>query len=117
MAIKVLINIIHLQSVTDSATLHELLWSVQPALFIEIGTFCGGSAIFFARTMQGYNPKARVITIDTTSASSRREACRSGHVPGPSGLDSTHWKELVKAPRCPMPHHIAPHHAKPHHIT
>lgn len=86
------------QSVTDSATLHELLWSIQPSLLIEIGTLCGGSAIFFARTMMGYNPGARVITIDRTSTASRRVACRSrARVPGPSGLDSDHWTSLVKS--------------------
>ena len=88
------------QSVTDSATLHELLWAVQPALMIEIGTFCGGSAIFFARTMMGYNPHARVLTIDRTSSASRRAACRSAgwaknH--GLSGFESNHWSELVKS--------------------
>ena len=38
------------QSVTDSATLHEIMWRVRPRLVIEIGTMCGGSACFSSRT-------------------------------------------------------------------
>ncbi|KAL1528247.1 hypothetical protein AB1Y20_009605 [Prymnesium parvum] len=88
------------QSVTDIASLHELLWSVQPDLLIEIGTFCGGSAVFFARTMESYNRNAKVITIDRTSASSRRSVCRTeAFVPGPSAMESAHWRELTAAKR------------------
>lgn len=72
---------VHTQmSVTDSATIHQLLWRVQPDLLIEIGTMCGGSAIFYARTMQSYNPRARVLTYDTNSnVAYRLKRCRAFH--------------------------------------
>ena len=41
-----------------------------------------------------------MITIDRTSFASRRDICRNpAYVPGPSGLDSAHWKELTSARR------------------
>ena len=63
------------QSVTDSATLHEIMWRVRPRLVIEIGTMCGGSACFFAKTMMGYDPTARVVTIDRKHPSERGIKC------------------------------------------
>ena len=48
------------QSVTDASSLHRLLWRFQPALVVEIGTWCGGSAVFLAKTMSMYNPLAKV---------------------------------------------------------
>ena len=39
-------------------------FQVRPSLIIELGTMCGGSAIFLARTAMGYNEKAKVLTFD-----------------------------------------------------
>ena len=61
------------QSVTDSATLHEVLWRVKPSVLIEVGTMCGGSACFFAKTMAGYDPRAKVVTFDTTPPAQRQK--------------------------------------------
>ena len=80
------------QSVTDAAMLHEILWRVRPSLIIEIGTMCGGSAIFLAKTMMGYNPSSRVITFDL-----QRPENQSGGrkcLQPRQGFQSAHWKEL-----------------------
>ncbi len=91
------------QSVTDSATLHALLWRVQPDLLIEIGTMCGGSAIFYAKTMMGYNPRARVLTFDTNrNPADRMKRCTNFHAASlrrtgaqaVQGLNHPFWKEL-----------------------
>lgn len=52
------------QSVTDSAVFHDLLWRLQPDLVIEIGTWCGGSTVFLAKSMIEYNPNATIHTFD-----------------------------------------------------
>jgi cephalosporin hydroxylase len=48
----------------DAAMFSTLLWEHQPDLLIEIGTECGGSAIFFASLMRQYSTSAVVITYD-----------------------------------------------------
>lgn len=68
------------QSVTDSATLHALLYRVQPDLLIEVGTMCGGSAFFYIKTMMGYNPNATVYTFDANgNPKDRLKRCDSFH--------------------------------------
>lgn len=68
------------QSVTDLWTMQALLYRVKPDLLIEIGTMCGGSALFFARTMMGYNPNATVITFDAnTNNNDRLRRCDNFH--------------------------------------
>jgi cephalosporin hydroxylase/2-polyprenyl-3-methyl-5-hydroxy-6-metoxy-1,4-benzoquinol methylase len=52
------------QDPSDALAIADLLWRVRPRLLIELGTSGGGSAAFFARTMRGYDPEARVLTID-----------------------------------------------------
>ena len=45
----------------DAATFSALLWEAQPDLILEIGTECGGSALFFATIMRMYNRRARCV--------------------------------------------------------
>ena len=52
-------------SPSDAAIFSSLLWQHKPDLVVEIGTECGGSAIFFASIMRMYNPHAVVLTYDT----------------------------------------------------
>ncbi len=78
------------QSVTDSATLHELLWRVRPGLLIEVGTMCGSSAVFLAKTMMGYDARARVVTFDIKRPEERGDKC----VAKTQGFGSHWWAEL-----------------------
>ena len=48
----------------DAALFSALLWEDQPELIVEIGTECGGSALFFASIMRSYSATARVLTYD-----------------------------------------------------
>ena len=48
----------------DAAVFSALLWEHQPELLVEIGTECGGSALFFASIMRSYSKTARVLTYD-----------------------------------------------------
>ena len=52
-------------SAPDAAAFSTLMWQQKPSLIIEVGTECGGSAIFFAMIMRQYAPgHARVLTYD-----------------------------------------------------
>lgn len=78
------------QSVTDSATLHELLWRIRPGLLVEVGTMCGSSAVFLAKTMMGYDSRAKVITFDLKPPQERGAKCSA-----PSqGFGSAWWAPL-----------------------
>ena len=52
------------QDPNDAIASADLLWRVRPRLLIELGTSGGGSALFYARVMRGYDPEARVLTMD-----------------------------------------------------
>lgn len=52
------------QDPLDALAISDLLWRVRPRLVIELGTSGGGSALFYARVMRGYDPHAAVLTID-----------------------------------------------------
>lgn len=92
------------QSVVDSQTIHSILWRLKVDLVIEIGTMCGGSAIFYAKTMMGYNSRARVATFDVlpekdriklcTSFSRKRRYAPGGHTLSMPGLNHTFWTSL-----------------------
>jgi cephalosporin hydroxylase len=92
-------------SVIDSQTLHSILWRLQIDLVIEIGTMCGGSAIFYAKTMAGYNPRAKVATFDVQSIDARVRMCTAFSrkrrlAPGETtlarpGLNHTFWASLT----------------------
>eukprot|EP00966_Prymnesium_polylepis_P233091 5390726-Prymnesium_polylepis.1 len=95
------------QSVTDASSLHRLLWQHQPALLIEIGTWCGGSAVFYSKTMAQYNPRAKVLTYDVVDPFTRHECedsrrAEDNHKHGTPGIRSLHWSQLVTAGSAPQ---------------
>ena len=58
-------NGIHtLQDPMDSAALSAVLWRIRPNLILEIGTECGGSALFFASIMERFETPGVVLTYD-----------------------------------------------------
>lgn len=54
------------QNPLDAFAIADLLWRVRPRLLIELGTSGGGSALFYAQVMSGYDPQAHVLTMDPT---------------------------------------------------
>lgn len=76
-------------------------FQVRPSLIIELGTMCGGSAVFLARTAMGYNEKAKVLTFDIQPEYWRtrqyRAFARRNSASGVVGLESEHWRELTKS--------------------
>ena len=90
------------QSVFDSAMIHEMLWRVKPDLLIEIGTWCGGGTIMYAKTMVEYNSRAKVITVDPANAEKRWECIqkpgsqwyKSLNPFGQPGVQSPFWSSL-----------------------
>lgn len=56
------------QSPTDMVAIQQLVWKEKPDLIIEIGTHGGGSAVFLAEILRGYNPAAYVVTMDPDSS-------------------------------------------------
>lgn len=85
----------------DAAAFSALLFEQQPDLLLEIGTECGGSAVFFATTMQMYNARAKVYTWDIKPLW-KRCARFTGPPPGRrtrKGYKSDLWHEHVRAGR------------------
>ena len=90
------------QSVTDVATLHRLLWRAKPSLVVEVGTMCGGSAIFYAHD-DGVRPARRGVDLRRTrTRATGRPVPPVPHQPGKAelndgvqqGLEHPSWKEL-----------------------
>ena len=52
------------QSVVDASVIQYLLYKTRTDLLIELGTYCGGSAVYYAKMMLDYNPTATVVTVD-----------------------------------------------------
>ncbi|MFQ3680392.1 MAG: CmcI family methyltransferase, partial [Pseudanabaenaceae cyanobacterium] len=48
----------------DFALYPLLLWQVKPKTLIEVGSFCGGSALWFADLMTTYGIEGRVYSVD-----------------------------------------------------
>lgn len=48
----------------DLALYAKLLWEAKPATLIEIGTYYGGSALWFADMTQALGLKTRILSID-----------------------------------------------------
>ena len=78
------------QSITDIASIHGILWKVRPLLLLEVGTMCGSSAVVFAKMMQDYDRRARVITFDKTRPEERGAKCQHKQ----AGYSSPLWSAL-----------------------
>ncbi|WP_272937655.1 CmcI family methyltransferase [Mycolicibacterium tusciae] len=52
------------KSVSDMWNYQEILHDLKPALVVEFGTLCGGSAVFFADILRGQG--AKVLSVDIT---------------------------------------------------
>jgi cephalosporin hydroxylase len=53
-----------LKSVSDMWNYQEILSEIKPALLIEVGTFHGGSALFFSSVLRQITPYSKVVSID-----------------------------------------------------
>jgi cephalosporin hydroxylase len=73
------------QDPNDALVIADLLWRVRPRLLIELGTAGGGSALWYARAMLGYDPEARVLTVD----------------PGRAGSSPHDWNHATISSNCP----------------
>jgi len=57
-----------LKSVSDMWNYQEILFSLKPSLVVEFGTNVGGSALYFAETLQQVSAGAPVLTVDVDHA-------------------------------------------------
>ena len=57
-----------LKSVCDLWNYQEILFNLKPALLIEFGTYFGGSALYFAETLQQISAGSPVLTVDIDHA-------------------------------------------------
>lgn len=58
------LNVLAYKSVTDLWNYQEILTELKPSLILELGTYCGGSALYFAETLKLVSPHFRVLTVD-----------------------------------------------------
>lgn len=71
---------------TDLWSIQEIIYETHPTLIIELGTFAGGSALFYADMQSSYmSGKVGVVTID--NADPPKEALRQD-IPWPPEHDS-----------------------------
>ena len=82
-----------LQNPVDSSTLAMHLATHQPDLLLEVGTNCGGSALFFLSLMKQYNKRAKLITWDVVETYKR--ACGNTE-PRFKGYNQPAFKRFVK---------------------
>lgn len=68
------------KSVSDMWNYQEILHSKKPSLVIEFGTFCGGSALFFASVMREIGAPFKVLSVDIDHARLKPEALRDPDV-------------------------------------
>ncbi|MCK0173990.1 rhamnosyl O-methyltransferase [Mycolicibacterium sp. F2034L] len=52
------------KSVSDMWNYQEILHELKPSLVIEFGTFCGGSALFFANAMRQIGRPFKLVSVD-----------------------------------------------------
>ncbi|ORB27086.1 rhamnosyl O-methyltransferase [Mycolicibacterium parafortuitum] len=68
------------KSVSDMWNYQEVLHDQQPSLVVEFGTFCGGSALFFASVMREIGKPFKVLSVDIDHSRLRPEARRDPDV-------------------------------------
>lgn len=54
-----------LKYATDMWSYQEIISALRPTLVVEFGTYCGGSALYYATMLQAVNPHGLVLTVDT----------------------------------------------------
>jgi cephalosporin hydroxylase len=64
------------KSVADMWNYQEILFSLTPSLVVEFGTYCGGSALFFATIMRQIGKPFQVLSVDVND-SLIRDAART----------------------------------------
>ena len=62
-----------LKSPLDLALYSKLIWEMKPGTLIEIGTYRGGSALWFADIVASFNYKTNIISIDIKDYSEVRD--------------------------------------------
>ena len=77
-----------LQNRADSVQIADLIWKVRPHLIIEIGTECGGSALFMGQLLRMIG-RGKMLTYDFNPV--RLRQCQT-----PRGFDSPLWTALIK---------------------
>lgn len=60
----------------DLWTYQEVLFDRKPTLVLELGTYNGGSALYFAHLMDIMNSSGRILSIDITTAADRPQHSR-----------------------------------------
>jgi cephalosporin hydroxylase len=58
------LDVLTYKSVTDLWNYQEILTELKPSLVLELGTYQGGSALYFAETLKLVSPHFRVLTVD-----------------------------------------------------
>lgn len=58
----------------DLRTYEHLIWETQPEVIVELGTFAGGSALWFADRLQTLCDGGTVITVDISPAAAFNDA-------------------------------------------
>jgi cephalosporin hydroxylase len=58
------LDVLTYKSVTDLWNYQEILTELKPSLVLELGTYQGGSALYFAETLRLVSPHFRVLTVD-----------------------------------------------------
>jgi cephalosporin hydroxylase len=53
-----------LKSVSDLWNYQEILAQIQPSVVLELGTYDGGSTLYFAEILQLISPRSRILSVD-----------------------------------------------------
>lgn len=80
----------------DAAALSALMWQYRPDLIVEIGTECGGSAVFFSNIMRQYTDTGHVLTWDVQPTYRRCSQIGVGGRRTWKGYKSLIWAQHVR---------------------
>lgn len=62
-----------LKNPLDLALYSKLIWEMKPGTLIELGTYRGGSALWFADTVASFNYETKIISLDLIDYSEQRD--------------------------------------------
>jgi cephalosporin hydroxylase len=65
-----------MKSVSDLWNYQEIIFELKPALVVELGTFAGGSALYFSHLLKCMKGHRHILTIDVTEESIAPEILR-----------------------------------------